>query len=740
MTTRRGGRVALRVLDVVVPVAVLGALLRITWLNGGYAGDVAGALGFVVATQIVPGAVLWRLLRRDQGAWVEDLALGGGLALVVSGLLGALGGYLRAPWLPLLLIAVVLLLLLVPPVRRAWRATPTTALPPPGWVAAVAATGVTVLATYADYALDNPVVWGGWMRHFIDGPYHLALAGEVLHHGPEQFSWVAGTPMRYPWLMYGWDASFAHLPGLPLDVVVFRATPVILLTLLPFVMAATAWRLSGRAWAGPVGALLVLATGSLGIGTELATTPIVLNSPPQQLGLVVLPCAVALLALRWRGSSRTWSWIALVVLLVGLFLAKGGPFPVLVAGMGLAAAVWVVLSRARAQRVVLLDLALAVAVFAVGFRVLLGGSASDLALDPLAGMVRILTGDRATVVTASTLAAATLAFAFSRLAGTTAGLLLLERERRTDLVRWVVLGAPLAGIGAALLLYQTGMSQQYFLVAGVVVGSLGAAWGIAQTWDRSGGPRLVAVGALAGVIAWAVQYGIAQLMTDVPDYDGHAQRWALSMGLVLLVALLVLVVSLVRPGRPWAGDVLRGLAIAVTFAAVASIVPRVVAPERLVVAPAAPGSSSAWSQANVAAATFLQGASQPSDVVMTNRHCNSLPLPDCDRRAFVISAYTQRRVLVEGWAYTPEAIVAAAAATPPTSPFAGPFWDPARLDLNDRFLAAPTSTDARRLWDEGVRWAYVDRVAGRTGDLSPYAVEVFANEEATVYRLLDPAR
>ncbi len=694
----------------------------------------------MAATQIVPGAVLWRLLRRDQGTWVEDLALGGGLALVVSGLLGALGGYLGAPWLPLLLAATVLLLLLVPPVRRAWRATPTAALPPPGWIASVAATGAAFLTVYADYALANPVVWSGWMRHFIDGPYHLALAGEVLHHGPEQFAWVAGTPMRYPWLLYGWDASFAHLPGLPLDVALFRATPVILLTLLPFAMAAATWRLAGRAWAGPVGALLALAAGSLALGTEPATSPVVLNSPPQQLGLVVLACAVALLALRWRGSSRAWSWVALVILLVGLFLAKGGPFPVLVAGMGLAAAVWVVLSRARAQRVVLLDLALALLVLAFGFVVLLGGSASDLTLDPLAGMVRILTGDRATVVAGSTLAAATVAFAFSRLAGTTAGLLLLEGDRRTDLVRWVVLAGPVAGIGAALLLFQSGMSQQYFLVAGAVVGSLGAAWGIAQTWDRSGGPRLVAIGALAGVLAWAVQYGVARRTAHQPGFDLHAQRWAMFMGLVLLVACLVLAVALVRPGRPWAGDLARGLAIAVTVAAVASVVPRVVAPDRLVVNPAAPGSLSAWSRANVAAATYLQGVSQPSDVVMTNRHCNSLPLPDCDRRAFVISAYSERRVLVEGWAYTPGGDRRRRGRDTADVAVRRAVLGPRSTGPQRPVPHHPHSGRRQALWDEGVRWAYVDRVAGRTGDLSPYAVQVFANEEATVYRLLDPAR
>jgi hypothetical protein len=613
------------------------------------------------------------------------------------------------------------------------------ALPPPGWLAAVAATGVTLLAAYADFAERNPVRWSGWMRHFIDGPYHLAMAAEVLHHGPQEYSWVAGTPMRYPWLFYGWDASMGHLPGVPLDVVLFRASPVILLTLLPVVAAAAAWQLAGRAWAGPVAAPLAVAVGSLGLGTEAAVSPVVLDSPPQQLGMVVLATTVALLAARWRGRATTWSVGALVVLLVGLFLSKGGPYPVLLAGMGLAAAVWLLASRAREQLVVLLDALLAVAVFLVGFAVLLGGSASDLAPNPLASIVRILTGDVGTTLAGTTLALAATAFAISRLAGTTAALLLLEGDRRGDLVRWVVLGAPAAGLGAALLLYQSGMSQLYFLIAGVFVGSLGAAWGIAAVWERPSGRRVVAWGAAAGALAWAGQYAVARALPEPDGPDALAQRWALLMGTVVVVALVVVVAALLR-GGPTASDVARALAIALSVAAAVSILPRVVAPSFPVTKPAVPGSSSAWSQANVAAAAYLRRASRPDDVVMTNRHCNGVPRPDCDRRAFVISAYSQRRVLVEGWAYTPEAIVAAAAATPPTSPFSGPFWDPERLELNDGFLTRPTAQAARQLWEQGVRWLYVDRVAGRVGDLAPYARKVFSNEEAAVYRMLDPTR
>ncbi len=56
----------------------------------------------------------------------------------------------------------------------------------------------------------------------------------------------------------------------------------------------------------------------------------------------------------------------------------------------------------------------------------------------------------------------------------------------------------------------------------------------------------------------------------------------------------------------------------------------------------------------IAAARWLRDNSAPSDLVATNLHC----LPQrgtstaCDARHFWVSAYSERHVLVEGWAYT----------------------------------------------------------------------------------------
>ncbi|MDQ6685997.1 MAG: hypothetical protein M3Z50_00035, partial [Actinomycetota bacterium] len=92
----------------------------------------------------------------------------------------------------------------------------------------------------------------------------------------------------------------------------------------------------------------------------------------------------------------------------------------------------------------------------------------------------------------------------------------------------------------------------------------------------------------------------------------------------------------------------------------------------------------------------------------------------CNARRFMVAAYTERRVLVEGWAYTRRAKYGGHGA-PGYDSRTAPFWDPALLALNDGFLSHPTAAAARKLYGLGVRWVFVDRTVGPGTSLVPYA-------------------
>ena len=90
--------------------------------------------------------------------------------------------------------------------------------------------------------------------------------------------------------------------------------------------------------------------------------------------------------------------------------------------------------------------------------------------------------------------------------------------------------------------------------------------------------------------------------------------------------------------------------------------------------------------------------------------------PGCDARGYIVSGIAGRRTLIEGWAYTNQAMAAQGVGgrryTEQPSP-----W-PDRVALTNQALAAPTPALLNRLRDEySVRWLYAD--ARRNGPVSP---------------------
>jgi hypothetical protein len=109
-------------------------------------------------------------------------------------------------------------------------------------------------------------------------------------------------------------------------------------------------------------------------------------------------------------------------------------------------------------------------------------------------------------------------------------------------------------------------------------------------------------------------------------------------------------------------------------------------------------------KSRVDAARWVRDHSAPGDVLATNAHCLGGGVTGyCDPRSFWLSAYAERRVLVEGWAFAPR--------VSETGDWR--FWDPDLLRRNDAALTAPTAAGLAWLRSRGVRWLVVDRSVGR---------------------------
>jgi hypothetical protein len=127
------------------------------------------------------------------------------------------------------------------------------------------------------------------------------------------------------------------------------------------------------------------------------------------------------------------------------------------------------------------------------------------------------------------------------------------------------------------------------------------------------------------------------------------------------------------------------------------------------------------------AARWLRDHSDPDDLVATNLHCTSYSPLDtsCDARNFWVSAYSERHILVEGWADTTR-----------TSTSDAPFWDPSLLAANDAAFTDPSAAAVAKLRDEyGVHWLFADLTRAESDSIGRYADLRYRKGDFAVYEL-----
>jgi hypothetical protein len=292
---------------------------------------------------------------------------------------------------------------------------------------------------------------------------------------------------------------------------------------------------------------------------------------------------------------------------------------------------------------------------------------------------------------------------------------------------WVLLGIGFAGFAAMMIIDQDGSSQVYFFKIGLIGWYFLAAWGLHLLTKRIQSPLgAVAVGGLVGVFALFV------LRALIPNFTSP-ERPLWTLAVVGAVALLLLMTVLLpwkfARSAAWRNTVL-------VSAATAAIAGALILPvTSLKVAPTPETTTWAVSSEEFQAADWLRQHSDPNEVVATNVHCWFAPSDDrCNSRAFWVSGFTQRPVLLEGWAYTDAAHEAHGINGLSFS--LQPFHDADLFELNEAAFVDPSTETMDALKEQDVKWLFAAKqrsdVAGNVGD---YATEVYSNDDVTVYRL-----
>ena len=294
-------------------------------------------------------------------------------------------------------------------------------------------------------------------------------------------------------------------------------------------------------------------------------------------------------------------------------------------------------------------------------------------------------------------------------------------------VPWVLLGCWVAGVGALFLLRHPSFGQAYFYRSGAVPAAMLCGLGWARAVGHVTRRRAILVaGSLAVGLVWA--YVVAAITSDHmpdgrqarPDLDQLMVSFGVPLGLsvggVLLATVVLHLVGRAtarsdsprfgspRPGEPLlvAVSLVLGMCLVAPWAFLTTLAedPTLPATRTTVIKPG-----------GIEAARWLRDHSTPDDLVATNAHTVGPRGAANDFRHFWMSGYSERRMLVEGWAYIPPESVGLPSNEITNRSSGAPFWKPEMLRLNDEVFTRPTRSNIAELHDRyGVDWLFVDKL------------------------------
>jgi hypothetical protein len=692
---------------------------------------------------VIPGWLVYLALSRRPGGALRQLAIGWALgyvleilAFMLTAATGTRGLFVVYP----LVVGVVAGMIVARRGAFTALAEDEPRLPSRfGWLLAAVCLGAVVYVAFS-YFPGAPLPGTESVTYFLDYPRWIALAADAKHHWPIMDPSVSGEPLPYHYFVNVHLAAASQVTGLDLPLVFFRLfiLPLVVLTVLLLVVAGQSFARSAAV--GLIAACIAFFIGELRLDasdTFLAHTPFfglfftyLFRSPSFLLGLVMFVPLMILLGERITAKAQTTrpgDWLLLALFIVGASDAKVSILPLVFASLLLFAG-WKWLAERRVPAAVwgaaATVLLVAGSVWALQYR----GHSSNLVVDPFASFdqmpaVALIKGDlmghlaafpgKETVLSAGGI----LLGSFGLLAAPLVGIVWILRRRGRRLGAGKVWLFSLLGAGLllAFTVSEPGTQNQlYFLFYGLVAGYVLSAEGLRMAWQSR--PSLSGRWKRLVVLGLAILLTVVGLMgapTWLDLFSGPRSDALTYMfrygGLLLALALLY------AAARRWLGPT-RWAAGAVVSAAVLAVGALATPLDNLEPALTDPAAAEEnlgkeMTPGLHGALTWVRDTTPADSVVAVNNQwiddANTIPLE------FIYSGFSERRVFLEGWAYSQRSReIGYATLARGVNPFAG------RLRLNQ---AAFTQANARALramsQRYGVRYLIVDRFNGYPADV-----------------------
>jgi hypothetical protein len=715
----------------------------------------------------LPGLLLWRLVHRGSRTFAEDAAAGTAIGYAIEVLsyipARAIGFPLLSQAVPVLVVAAFLA---VPKLRRYWRGTGAAGRAPVLYSWTIAAIAGILLAWGTKYYRYHGMSWPSYGHPDIDLTFHLALIGEVKHHMDLVTPWVTSEPIYYHWFVYADIASTSWATGIEPYVLITRLSMLPMILAFAVLVASFGRRVAGSWWGGAVTAIatfFVLAPNPFGwvldgfyhdfafntIDDGSNFRMVLWTSPTQTFGsLLFVPLMLVLLDLLRNEGGDKRRWLLFALLPAGIMGAKATFLPTLVCGLLLVVAAQLVFKR-KLNRVALKALGIVLFWMLFAQFILFGGQSQGLGFGPLEAMRRNPMGDSTNYTDDPKLYRLVILLGLTVLCwifiwGGIAAL----RRRLFDAEVLVMLGLGIAGAAVLVLFgHSGGQAEGFFLQGARPYLAAAATWGLALllpglTW-RKARPVLVAV--LAGTAAVFVIRMIDGPWK--PLISVRHRAGAITIALVWPYATLLFLTVAVAAVLWWFRKRLAaGLPAALVVALMLGFtLPTAFSQVKYMVTDAQDfgwkDRTDLWpvvTKGTLEAGRWLREHSSPDDLVATNVHCAYLGrrgIGACDRRHFGISAYSERRVLVESWAYTAESHNEELVQGLPQEHTR--YWYPQILADNDAAFKQPSAETIRVLRDKyHVKWLFTeDDITQPSDDLPKFAKLVFESGYCAVYQI-----
>lgn len=680
---------------------------------------------YLVSCVALPGVIAWRLLlahlhvvdEDTSPTWFEDLTLGSIFGFGLQLPFFFVGVAIGMPLLALALPVVALIVALATPFGRSVVTLPTRRLD------VRASWALTVVILYGVAWLgrksfpNRPLSLAAKDSPSPDETFHQALIADISHRFPPEVPFFLGTRLDYHWFVHAQIATSNAVTGLDSVLMLRILIPTLGLVLAILGLGAVALRLTGRPIAAFIAPALLVAGAfhlngpafASGIFLEPYLSNRFVTSPTQSYGVMMsMPALMLILeVLRSRTGTSRLTWVTLTLALLALSGSKATFMPVFVCGI---IAVWVVhlLVHRRIDKTASRLSLLMIAVTTFAQFVIFGGQGGGMAFAPFRTVDAALSNQDIDATLTSYVLMSLAILVGWLLYGVGVVGLLKQRMWADPRAVWMLVTI-LAGIGVPFLLFRSGLSQLWFSrsVAEIVV--LVSAWGMACVLPRPLTRRQA--GFLAGIVAAAGlgAYAVSSFVESRSGGTGATVTSLLATAVApFAVATVFLVVWLVArrnaSGRAPGVTVLLVFLLGLGTVNVAAFGYQVMT-EPTQVYRHRVGEEPLFAAGGLDAAVYIADHSSPNEVVATNVHCAQPQGQRCDNRNFWIAAYTERRIVVEGWGYT--------AATndigEPTSRNAYlPIPDPERLKINDAAFEEPSRGTVGRLVETyNVSWLFV---------------------------------